>query len=332
MLCSTTYWDIIRKKYWPEMLDFLGINESQLPEIREAGEAVGPLRPEVAAELGLGTGTIVCTGALDQAAGAIGAGNIKEGGFSENIGAALAICAPVKKPVFDPNRRMPLHYFAMPDLYMIHSFTTGGMALRWFRDAFCHEEMGIARLLDEDAYNLLSREASLVPAGSDGLVMLPHLAGSLAPDVNARAKGVYFGLTLKHGKPHFIRAVMESIGYIVRRNLDALAAMGIEVQEIRSLGGGSKSDVWNQIKADITGKKLITVQSREAACLGAAILAGKATGLFVSVEEAVARIVRDQKTYLPDPDLRPVYQKGYTVYKKLFASLAGLFAETGDLD
>ena len=122
------------------MLTFLHISESQLPEIREPGEAVGSILPKVAAELGLSPGTIVCTGALDQAAGAIGVGNISEGIFSENIGAALAICSPVRKPAFHESRIMPIHYFGIPDMYMMHSFTTGGMVLRWFRDAFCDME------------------------------------------------------------------------------------------------------------------------------------------------------------------------------------------------
>lgn len=139
---------------------------------------------------------------------------------------------------------MPLHYFPVPDTYMIHTFTNGGMTLRWFRDKFCRLEMDIESLTDTDAYDLLNKEASLVPAGSDGLVMLPHLAGSMAPDMNAKAKGVWFGFTLKHGKPHFVRAIMESLGYIIRRNIEALGSMGIEVKksevsaEVQKAGSG----------------------------------------------------------------------------------------------
>jgi xylulokinase len=328
LLCSTTYWDIISKKYWKDMLDFIGITEDKLPKIYESGEPVGTLRTEIARELGLSEKTVICTGALDQAAGAIGVGNIYEGIFSENIGAALAICTPVNKPTFDPNRNMPLHYFPIPGMYMMHTFTTGGMTLRWFRDKFCSQEMGLAQLLNDDAYNILSQEAMQVPPGSEGLVMLPHLTGSLAPDVNSKAKGVYFGFTLKHGKAHFVRAIMESIGYILQRNLETLEAMGISVNEIRSLGGGSKSHVWNQIKADITGKKLITMQSKEAACLGAAILAGKATGIYSSIDDAVDMMVKTDKIYSPDPTNRKAYDSGYVAYKKLFANLSQLFDDT----
>lgn len=325
LLCSTTYWDINTKKYWPEMLEVLGITEDMLPEIMESGEPVGQLLPDVARELGLTTNLTVCTGALDQAAGAMGVGNIHEGMISENIGAALAICVPVNKPVFDPNRQMPLHYFPIPDTYMIHTFTNGGMTLRWFRDAFCQMEMGVAGIDGEDAYDIIGREVMQVAPGSDGLIMLPHLAGSNAPDVKSNAKGVFYGFTLLHRKAHFARAIMESLAYIVRRNLEALESMGITVSEIRSLGGGSKSAVWNQIKADVLGCKLMTMTTKEAACLGAAILAGKAVGLFPSLDEAVDSMSHVKNEFYANPDNKAVYDRCFAAYKDLFKSLDKVF-------
>ena len=328
LVCSSTYWDIIKKEYWPEMLECLGVKEDQLAPVYESGEVVGTIIPEVAEELGLLKNLTVCTGALDQAAGAIGAGNTHEGMFSETIGAALAICAPVARPVFDPNRRMPLHYFANADTYMIHTFTNGGMTLRWFRDKFCQIEMQAQELGLDDAYNMISKEVSKVPAGSDGLVMLPHLAGSNAPDVNAKAKGVWFGFTLQHTRAHFMRSVMESLGYIVKRNIDSLADMGIEVKEIRSLGGGSKSDVWNQIKSDICQIPLETVNSIEAASLGAAILAEKATGIFKNLNEAADSMVQVKKRTLPNTGNKTVYEDGYEMYRKLFGDLDQCFKKS----
>lgn len=328
LVCSSTYWDIINKVYWKDMLDCLGIREEQLPPVRESGELVGQILPEVAAETGLSANLTVCTGALDQVAGAIGAGNVREGMFSENIGAALAICVPVSKPVFDPARKMPLHYFGLPDTYMIHTFTNGGMTLRWFRDKFCTIEMMAEQMGGPDAYDMISRQADQIPPGCDGLVMLPHLAGSLAPDVNAKAKGVWFGFTLQHTRAHFMRAIMESLGYILRRNIDALNDMGIHVKEIRSLGGGSKSRVWSRIKADINNVTLETVKSVEAACLGAAILAGTAVGVFDSVGDAVDSMVEVKERIVPDPSNREIYDKGYEMYRKLFEDLSGCFEQT----
>jgi xylulokinase len=325
LLCSTVYWDIKTKKWWPEMLSFLGVSEDMLPQIAEPGERVGTILPGVAKELGLSPDLVVCTGALDQAAGAVGVGNVREGIFSENIGAALAVCAPTASLRLDPRRVMPVHYFAAADTYMYHTFTTGGMALRWFRDTFCENEKALAQLLGCDAYELISEEAARIPAGSDGLVALPHLSGSMAPDVNANAKGVFYGFTLRHGKAHFARAVMESIGYIIQRNIETLENLGLHFDEVRSLGGGSKSPVWNQIKADITGKRFVTVQSDEAACLGAAILAGKAVGLFDSIEKAGERMVACKQVYEPNPQNREIYREGYRRYKKLFSDLEAMF-------
>ena len=164
--------------------------------------------------------------------------------------------------------------------------------------------------------------------GCDGLVMLPHLSGSLAPDINAKAKGVWFGFSLNHTKAHFARSIMESLGFILRRNLEALADMGITVKEVRSLGGGSKSKVWNQIKADINDISLVTVKSKEAACLGAAILAGTATGVFSSVEDAVNNMIQIKDRYEARPDDKELYDERYEMYCKLFRDLTECFDKT----
>ena len=325
LLTSTTYWDIQTRRYWPEMLDALGIDEGMLPEVLESGEPVGRLLATAAKELGLSDETLVVTGTLDQAAGAIGVGNVREGMFSENIGAAMAICAMTRELTYDPNGSMPVHYFTLPGRYMMHSFTTGGMNLRWFRDQFCQVECAAAELTGGSGYDMLGREAARVAPGCDGMVMLPHLAGSMAPDVNANARGVFYGITLHHTKAHFVRSIMESLGFVLMRNLDALKDMGIEVREIRSLGGGARSDVWNQIKADISGRRIVTFRCKEAASLGAAILAGKGLGLYESIESACESMVQVDKAYEPNPEYREVYDRAYEKYQKLFRDMTGMF-------
>lgn len=329
LLTSTEYWDIRAKKYWQDMLAFLGIDTSMLPEIREPGEVVGVVLESMAELLGIAKNAKICTGCLDQAAGAIGVGNIRPGIFSENIGAALAVCVPTETLTYDPNRQMPVHYFALPDTYMMHTFTTGGMCLRWFRDVFCQEELRQERETGRDAYQIMDEEASAAEPGSAGLLALPHLQGAMAPDVNIHAKGVFFGATLQHRKGHFIRSIMESIGYIICRNLEVIDAMALPVSEIRSLGGGSKSTVWNQMKADITGKTLVTTEaSQDIACLGAAILAGVAVGAFRSIEAACASMVRVKRVYTPNPEHFAVYRACYAQYRRLFSDLDGMFRRT----
>lgn len=325
LLCSTVYWDINRKCYWGAMLDRLSISEERLPEIRESGETVGPLLKGVADTLGLSTETIVCTGVLDQVAGGIGVGNIEPGVFSECTGSALAIVATVDHAFKDPGGQMPCHYHGMPDTYMAHTFTTGGMAVKWFRDRFYATETQAESGGGPNAYQLMDDDAAVVAPGSDGLVMLPHLQGAMAPENNPKARGVFFGATLGHQKGHFVRSILEAVAYIVRRNLDVLAGMGIEVSEIRSLGGGAKSALWSQIKADVTGRPVIVLENDEAACLGAAIVAGVGVGVFDSLESAVAKMVRIKKRYLPYPAAVETYNRSYQKYVELYEALEKVF-------
>jgi D-xylulose kinase len=325
LLCSTCYWNIVTKKWWNEMLEFINIDETKLPNIRESGEVVGNLKKEAAEQLGLTTDTIVTTGGLDQACGTIGVGNVKPGIFTENIGAALAICAIQEKLTFDPKRRMPVHYFVIPDTYMFHTFTTGGMALRWFRDCFCNDEINVAKLANVSSYFLMDKEAENIPPGSDGLVMLPHLQGAMAPEANPNAKGVFFGITLAHTKAHFARSIMEAIACAIMRNIEVLEDLGVKVTEIRALGGGARSRVWNKIIADVTGRPVITTNHDEdAACMGAAMLAGKAIRVYKDLEEAAEKVVKVRERFEPNLN-NLIYQKVYAKYKKLYESLLEIF-------
>jgi xylulokinase len=327
LVTSTCYWNINTRTWWPEMLQELGITSEQLPAYRESGEVVGKLRPETAAELGLSPNTIACTGALDQACGAIGVGNTRPGIFSENTGAALAICSTIEKSTFDPKDQMPCHYHGLPGLYMFHTFTSGGIVMRWFRDEFSRMEMEIGNTKGVDAYGLLDEEASRVPAGCEGLVMLPHLQGAMAPEANPKATGVFYGITLRHGHGHFARAIMEAICFIVRRNIGVVESMGVPVREIRALGGGARSRVWKQIEADITGRPVLTTENEEAATLGAAVLAGKAVGLYASVEEAVGQMVQIKARFEPTVENLPVYEEAFKTYVNLYDALCPLFAQ-----
>ena len=325
LVTSTCYWNFQTRAWWLGMLQELQISEDQLPQYRESGEVVGKLRPEVASELGLSPDTIACTGALDQACGAIGVGNIKPGIFSENTGAALAICATVSQPVLDPNNQMPCHYHGLPGLYMLHTFTSGGIVMRWFRDEFAAAEMQVSRASRLDAYELMGREAEQIQPGCEGLVMLPHLQGAMAPEANPKASGVFYGFTLRHGRGHFVRAIMEGVGFIVRRNIEVIEGLGVSVNEIRALGGGARSRLWKQMEADITGRSVLTTANEEAATLGAAILAGKAIGLYSSVEEAAEKMIQIKEQFEPNAANRAVYDASFGTYVRLYDALCPLF-------
>jgi xylulokinase len=167
--------------------------------------------------------------------------------------------------------------------------------------------------------------AATVEPGSEGLVMLPHLQGAMAPEANPMAKGVFYGFTLRHTKAHFARSIMEAIACIVRRNIEVIEGLGIRVNEIRVLGGGARSAIWNQIKCDLTGRPVVTTENEEAACLGAAMLAGRAVGMFPSLEKAVDRMVVIKDRLEPNPERHAHYDETYAQYRELYDTLVGMF-------
>jgi sugar (pentulose or hexulose) kinase len=321
LVTSTCYWDFRKKSWWPEMLSAIGIDAGQLPPLVEPGTAVGPLLPSIAAELGLDAATVVCAGALDQACGAIGVGNVRPGILSENTGTAVALCATLEHARLDPQLRMPCHYHGVPDTYMFHTFTTGGLVLRWFRDQFCEQDLAAAAERGVDAYSLISDRAAAVAAGAEGLVVLPHLQGAMAPDANPDARGVILGLALHHGRDHLARALLESVAYVIRRNVEVLEELAITVDSIRASGGGARSPVWKQIEADVTGRPVRVTGQTEAATLGACILAGRGAGFYASIAEAAGSMVRLAGTFEPDPANAARYDDAYAVYRAATAAL-----------
>lgn len=328
ILGSSIYWDINTRKYWPEMISFLGMSENRLPEIVYPGTDMGHITQDAAIRFGLSTETTVNIGAIDLACGAIGVGNVRPGIFSDSTGSALCTVTMTDEIVLDPKKQMPCYCSAIPGKYMIHAYSTGGMFLRWFRDAFCDLELEIEKSTGINAYDQFDKMADSVPAGSDGLMALPHLQGSGPPDQNARAKAVFYGLTIAHKKPHFVRAIMESVTMVLCRMIEATQALGVEIDSIITYGGGAKSPVWTQIKADAIGLPVITTQNDENdTCIGAMILAGTACGLWDSVEEAAEQIVKPDVTFEPDMDAYQVYRKVLKRYNKLMECLQPVFNE-----
>ncbi|PJK20427.1 xylulokinase [Mycolicibacterium goodii] len=326
LLCTTMFWDINTREYWPEMLDYLGITTDHMPEIARQGEVVGTLSAALASELGISQGIPVSVGALDQACGALGVGNVDPGTFSESTGSALASVTVVDDLTLDPAAQVPCFAAAVPGKYLLHNFSTGGMVMRWYRDQFCSAERQIEELCDINAYALIDREVQSVDAGCDGLVVLPHLQGSGPPDYDPYAKGVIFGLTLAHTKRHLSRAIMEGVTMVLRRMIDSTKQLGAEVSEVISLSGGSKSDAWCQIKADATQLPVRTLKGAESAgCRGAAILAGVAVGMWKSHAEIARRTLQFDREFKPDPGNAQTYDRLFANYVRLQNTLQPMF-------
>jgi len=272
---STIYFDVKNSCYWDEMLDFIGVSKDQLPELLGSGEYVGDYN-----------GIKVVTSAMDQVAGAIGAGVIEKGVCSVMTGTTMAIYLPTDSmPEYQEDSFVPCHYSFDGSFALLSWSPTAGMALKWFKEAF----------LSEVSFPELDAMAEKVSIGSDGVTFLPYLCGSTMPKYNPDARGSFTGLTPEHTPGHFVRSIMESVACMLKSNLDYLKT---DVEEIRIMGGGAKSPLWCNMKADITKKRLITLKNKETACLGAAILAGVGAGEFASVKDACSMIETD-KVYTP---------------------------------
>ena len=307
--CTSYFWNITTKEWWPDMLDYLGITAGQLPEIVECGTPVGNILPEVADALGLPRDLLLVMGGQDQSSGAIGVGNVTPGVFSESTGGALMVCTTTDKPVFDPKGRVPCNYSDMEDIYMIQAGAKGGILLRWLRDTLCREEMRAEEEGYGLAYDLMDRLAADTPAGAEGLFLIPFFGGSGNPYHDNFGRGVLYGLSLGHTKGHIIRAFMEALACNITKIIEYVEQLtGVKVNQVRSLGGGSLSPLWCQIKADVMGREVVTMKNtQDAACLGAAIVAGFGYGAWDSIAETALRFAEVDHVYHPNPEHRQTY-------------------------
>jgi xylulokinase len=328
--CTTLLFDIRAGGWWAPMLEAVGLGPERLPEIHAPGTVVGNLTAEAAESLGLPRGLSVVAGGMDQGAGAVGVGNIGGGMISESTGGALTIQAAVGRHGGDPTGRTPVYIHSAPGTYLYCPVCpTGGMALTWFRDQFGSPETEHAVAAGRSDYDLLADLAAAVPPGCEGLTMLPHLAGAFSPEYEPAARGVFAGFTLAHTRGHFVRAVLEAVAFMLRRNLELLGQAGATATEIRSHGGGARSHLWNQVKADVCDRPIVTLAGEDAAVRGDAMLAGVAVGAFRDLADAEAALVTTGARFEPEPANRGAYDDAYDRYIRLFEALRPEFERAG---
>lgn len=313
---STGWFDLNTDGLWQEGLTLAGIDPEKLPEILECGEVAGSLTEKAAAELGLEPGIAVVTGAMDQTAAALAAGCVAPGTVTETTGSALVMAACTDAPTFAEGHHVTIYRHAMAGKFIYLPIgNTGGLALKWFRDEFCRDLPG-----GEAGYEAINAMVSAVPAGCGGLTFLPFLSGSVDPDNCPVARGCFFGARLSTTRADFARSVMESIAFLLRDFLEMLEKLDCPVNAIRSLGGGSRSAVWMQIKADACGRVFRAAECSEATAMGAALLAAWGTGL---IEKGAIPQSGTGRSYEPDPGCD--YEKAYAQYKALYRAVKPLF-------
>ena len=329
LLSSSVLFDLTERSWWPAMLQYIGLSPERLPRVCRHGQCVGTVTEEASRLTGLSRKTKVVAGAIDQIGGMIGLGHIAPGMISESTGTVLAVHT-VSDRLFPNEEKGVLNFCgALEDTYAwITVCPTGGMALDWFQRHFAAEEKRIEQCEGASVFDQLTAQAQRVAPGAEGLVMLPYLAGRGGPAPHPGAKGALYGFGLHHGKEHFVRALMESIAYLLRSNIEILRCDG-EVREIRSFGGGSRNTLWNQIKADVCGLPVVTSACREPGCLGAAILAGVGAGIYESVETGCRQLVSLADPQPPDAANHARYEEGYGRYVALDTAMEPMFRENG---
>lgn len=319
----TMLFDIEAGEWSSRLLDEMEIPESKLPEAVEPGKRVGEVTERAAAESGLRSGTPVVAGGGDQQCAALGVGVVNEGSTKCTTGTGTFMLVFSKSAKRDPKRRVLCSRHVVPNAFVVEAsmFTTGS-ALRWFRDNLGTEECAIAEEEGIDPYDVMTDEASSVPAGSEGVIHVPHFVGAGAPHWNPHARGVFAGLALGHGRNHLLRAILEGVAYEIRSNLEVVRDIGLPISEMRVTGGAARSEVWMQIQSDVLNIPVIRTEMEEATALGAAILACKGVGIFDSVVEAAEEMVREREPLTPTPEHREAYEEGYSKYTQLYESIS----------
>lgn len=330
MASATGMFNLEELDWDKEALELLGITEAQLPQLVPTTHILKGMKKRYATLMGIDENTPIIVGASDGVLSNLGVNSYKKGEVAVTIGTSGAIRTVINKPRTDYKGRI-FCYVLDEDHYVIGGpVNNGGVVLRWLRNELLASEVETAKRLGVDPYDVLTKIASRVKPGAEGLIFHPYLAGERAPLWNADARGSFFGLTLSHQKEHMIRAALEGVLYnLYTVYLALIEVMNETPSTIKATGGFAKSEVWRQMMADIFDTDLIVPESYESSCLGACVLGLKALGEiddFSIIEEMVGTTNAHQ----PDSATVQVYQQLVSIFINLSRSLEERYAEIAD--
>lgn len=324
---GTLLLDVKRRRWSKALLDKLQIDRSLLPKVYESEEVSGVLSSVAAKQLGLPAGVPVVGGGGDQAAGAIGNGIVRRGVISATMGTSGVVFAHSDEMQIDPAGRVHTFCHAVRDKWHVMGVVlSAGGSYQWYRNQLGQAEVADAKLKKVDPYELLTEQAATAPAGCEGLYFLPYLTGERTPHADPHARGAWIGLSLRHGRPHLIRSVMEGATYAIRDCLEIIKGLNIPVSEIRLSGGGARSQFWRQMQADIYGQKVVTINAEEGPAYGVALLAAAGTGAYKNVVEACEATIRVTGRTSPKAKAKSVYNSAYPQFGELYRSLKSNYA------
>jgi len=315
---ATLLFDVRRRKWSTEIISELGFPSELFPEIYESAAIAGEISQEASEETSLPKGIEVVAGGGDSPVGALGCGLTDPGTISLNIGSAGQVFAVLEEMRVDPRFRIHTFCHAVPEKWYVQgAILSAGLSLSWFIENLGFKKS--SRDFNRDPTNLLMKEAESTQAGCGGLIFMPYLLGERSPHMDPDARGVFFGLRLAHKKGDMIRAIMEGVVYALRDSLEIFKELGVEVDKTIARGGGAKSRLWRQIQADIFNTEVMTVEVKEEAAFGAAILAGVGVRVYRDLREAVEEAVKVKDVEYPHPDRVRIYEYYYwKVYRRLY--------------
>lgn len=326
--------DVANRRWSDEMFELCDLpREIVSDNVIESQEIAGYLKKDVAEELGLNANIPVVGGAGDQPACGLGSGVYKEGIVSATIGTSGVVYAAANKPIPDVNRAAALSFcHSVPGTWCLFGCTlAAGGSFKWLRDTVFAKERDLMKERGEDVYGLMTDLASQAQIGSEGLAFLPYLNGERTPYPDPYAKGVFFGLSYRHGLNEISRAVMEGVTFSLRDTIELLRDADVSVNEVRASGGGAKSKLWLQMQADIYNASIVTTNVSETGCVGAAMLAAIGAGHFKDAEEACNQIIKPISVTEPQPKNVEMYEDFYQTYRSLYGTLKDTFAKQAKL-
>ncbi|HEX3448491.1 MAG TPA: xylulokinase [Isosphaeraceae bacterium] len=323
---GTLMLDVANRRWSRELLAKLDIDPALLPSCHESQEVSGQVSELGSKATGLPVGTPVVGGGGDQPAGAVGNGIVRQGVVSATMGTSGVVFAHADTMGFDPLGRLQRGCHAVPGAWHVMGVVlAAGGSFQWFRNELGKAEVEMARKKGEDPYFLLTDEAAIAGPGAEGLFFLPYLTGERTPHFDPDAKGAWVGLTVRHGRAHLIRALLEGATFAMRDSLELIREMGVKIDQVRLSGGGARNALWRQIQADIYGCDVHTLNSTEGPAFGVALLAQVGTGGFASVLEACEATIRAVDSTHVEPRTKAYYDRAFPVYRQLYQDLRASF-------
>lgn len=315
--------DISSADWSDQLLSLFGVDRSIFPPIRQPVDIIGGLSIEAAQAVGLQEGIPVIAGSADHVAAALAAGVRDEGDLLLKFGSSGDILYSCDRLVLDP--RLFIDYHDIPGKYLLNGcMATSGSLLRWFVEGFCQADQEDARNAGVDIYDHLNTKAEEIPAGCDGLVVLPYFLGEKTPVLDPSARGVFFGMTLFHSRYHLYRAILEAVVFGFKHHVRVLEDRGLPVSRVLVSEGGARSPLWRQITADALNQPVIYLKENPGAALAAAFITGIAVNGFTSWAE-IDRFIEVESVTQPNPETYPVYERNFETYLEIYRSLKNTF-------